>query len=118
MNGKKQQFRKGMILLWSGAIADIPSGWALCNGTNGTPNLENRFVVGAGDTYVVGASDGAVSHYHSMGNDTHTHLLAAGSNVQAGGDLGFNTDPPSPAGSSDASDHRPPYYALAYIMKL
>lgn len=37
----------GMIVLWYGTVASIPSGWALCNGSNGTPDLRNRFIVGA-----------------------------------------------------------------------
>ena len=60
----------GCIMLWSGSIASIPSGWYLCNGTNGTPNLMDRFVVGAGSTYPVGAAAGSadaivVSHSHT-----------------------------------------------------
>ena len=38
----------GLILLWSGSQASIPSGWALCDGTNSTPDLRGRFVIGAG----------------------------------------------------------------------
>lgn len=41
----------GMIMLWYGAVVDIPSGWALCDGTNSTPDLTDCFVIGAGDTY-------------------------------------------------------------------
>lgn len=55
----------GVIVMWSGAANAIPSGWALCNGSNGTPDLRNRFIVGAGDTYAVGASGGASTHSHS-----------------------------------------------------
>lgn len=43
----------GAIVMWSGAINTIPSGWVLCNGLNGTPNLQNKFIVGAGDEYRV-----------------------------------------------------------------
>ncbi len=42
----------GGIILWSGSTGTIPTGWALCNGSNGTPNLQDRFVVGAGSGYV------------------------------------------------------------------
>lgn len=60
----------GVILMWSGSIASIPAGWLLCNGTNGTPDLRNRFIVGAGSTYAVGATGGSadaivVSHSHT-----------------------------------------------------
>jgi hypothetical protein len=40
-------FVSGMIMLWSGSIASVPSGWLLCDGSNSTPDLRNRFVVGA-----------------------------------------------------------------------
>jgi microcystin-dependent protein len=60
----------GVIVLWSGSIGSIPSGWVLCNGSNGTPDLRNRFVVGAGSTYAVDATGGSadaivVSHTHT-----------------------------------------------------
>lgn len=42
---------KNIICLWSGAVVDIPAGWALCDGNNGTPNLTDKFVIGAGSTY-------------------------------------------------------------------
>jgi len=83
---------KGGIILWSGAIANIPEGWALCNGSNGTPDLRNRFVVGAGSTYAVGATGGADSvtlttdqmpehnHSASTGSDgSHNHSGTANS---------------------------------------
>ena len=77
----------GVITLWSGSIASIPSGWALCNGSAGTPDLRDRFVVGAGSTYAVGATGGAntvtldttqiPSHTHTgttnATNLSHTH---------------------------------------------
>lgn len=65
---------KGIIMLWSGSSASIPFGWALCNGaTVGslvTPDLRDKFLVGAGTTYVVGATGGSanavvVSHTHT-----------------------------------------------------
>ena len=51
-------FPSGGIVMWSGSVASIPSGWLLCDGTNGTPDLRNRFIVGAGSTYAVGATGG------------------------------------------------------------
>lgn len=66
----------GGILIWSGSSASIPAGWVLCDGGTyskldgsgniTTPNLKDRFVVGAGATYAVGASGGAVSHTHTI----------------------------------------------------
>jgi hypothetical protein len=60
----------GVIVLWSGASNAIPGGWTLCNGTNSTPDLRNRFIVGAGSTYNVNVTGGSpdaivVSHSHT-----------------------------------------------------
>jgi hypothetical protein len=71
----------GVILMWSSSIATIPSGWLLCDGTNGTPNLVDRFVVGAGFTYQPGTTGGSanavlVSHTHtaSVTDPQHFHV--------------------------------------------
>jgi microcystin-dependent protein len=67
----------GAIILWSGASNAIPSGYVLCDGQNNTPNLQDRFVVGAGSTYAVDATGGSanatlVSHSHTINNHTHS----------------------------------------------
>lgn len=68
----------GVILLWSGSTATIPGGWALCNGSNGTPDLRDRFVVGAGSTYSVAATGGsATSTLTANELPAHTHSLSA-----------------------------------------
>jgi hypothetical protein len=54
-------FPSGGIIIWSGSSASIPSGWVLCNGSNSTPDLRDRFVVGAGSTYAVGATGGSAT---------------------------------------------------------
>ena len=67
----------GGIIIWSGSAAAIPTGWLLCNGTSGTPNLRDRFVVGAGSTYAVGATGGAATVALSTGNlPSHTHTVS------------------------------------------
>jgi microcystin-dependent protein len=48
----------GGIIMWSGSIAAIPTGWALCDGSNGTVDLRNKFIVGAGSTYAVKGQGG------------------------------------------------------------
>lgn len=70
----------GGIILWSGSVGAIPAGWALCNGSNGTPDLRSRFVVGAGSAYNVNATGGTadavvVSHSHSITDPGHRHLM-------------------------------------------
>jgi microcystin-dependent protein len=76
----------GGILLWSGSIGSIPAGYVLCNGSNGTPDLRDRFVVGAGSTYAVNATGGSanaitVTHTHTVTDAGHTHFLAADATV-------------------------------------
>jgi microcystin-dependent protein len=75
----------GMIVMWSGAIASIPTGWHLCDGTNGTPDLHDRFIVGAGVDYTVGQIGGAntvalsianlPAHNHGVNDPGHTHSI-------------------------------------------
>jgi len=75
--GNIQAFVSGMILIWSGAANAIPSGWVLCNGSNSTPDLRDRFIIGAGNTYSVNDTGGSttisgnVTHSHSTPNHSH-----------------------------------------------
>ena len=71
----------GCILLWSGSTGSIPAGWYLCNGSNGTPDLRDRFIVGAGNSYAVNAIGGSadaivVSHTHTatVTDPQHRHI--------------------------------------------
>jgi hypothetical protein len=60
-------FPVGGIIMWSGTLAKVPVGWALCDGANGTPDLRNRFICGAGSTLAVGDTGGSnVAHSHSV----------------------------------------------------
>jgi microcystin-dependent protein len=180
-------FPVGGIIMWSGSIASIPTGWTLCNGTavprsdgSGTitpPDLRNRFIVGAGDTYAVAATGGATSVTLATGNlPSHNHSISVSGSTAAAGahshgvnDPGhahnytsLTTNQPHPTGSASfeargvvsdftttasgtgisiagVGDHvhalsisasigntgsgtafgiLPPYYALAYIMKI
>jgi hypothetical protein len=135
----------GCILMWSGSIASIPSGWLLCDGTNLTPDLRNLFVVGAGSTYAVGATGGSanaivVAHTHTgttstAGNHNHAtniSLDTVGGSIVSWGSQQFDnnsmiftqdagnhnhTFTTNSTGSSGTNANLPPYYALAYIMK-
>ena len=117
-----------VIVMWSGAIADIPSGWVLCDGGNTTPDLRGLFIVGAGGSYWVGRTGG--EEFHTLTENEmpqHSHKI----NGTAKGDLGGSGSPAvadytSPEAGGDtgvkgsgwAHENRPPFYALAYIMKL
>jgi hypothetical protein len=140
-------FPSGGIIMWSGSIASIPSGWYLCNGSNGTPDLRDKFVVGAGSAYAVAATGGSanaivVAHTHTATTvstqPAHTHNYeqfenggpdtVLSSNVDISGNYRTQTTTSAqPAitstttidstGSSGTNANLPPYYALAYIMK-
>ncbi len=133
-------FPSGGIIIWSGSSASIPTGWLLCNGSSSTPDLRNRFVVGAGSTYAVGATGGSadaivVSHTHTatVTDPQHNHTVVAapsgGGSPSSGGGIGLATTlttssastgisvTNSTTGSSGTNANLPPYYALCYIMK-
>jgi len=109
---------RGHITLWSGAIVDIPAGWHLCDGTAGTPDLQDRFVVGAGDTYAPAATGGATTHTHDGTTNGHTHTLPAGAAIAGPGIFGDLTSSNTDTFTTQPASSLPPYYALAYIMKL
>jgi hypothetical protein len=93
----------GLISLWSGSIGSIPSGWVLCDGNNSTPNLTDRFIVGAGNNYAVAGQGGSadsivVSHTHTATSTTtatdsgHTHTIGYTGNLgYSGGGGNANT---------------------------
>jgi hypothetical protein len=134
----------GVITLWYGAIVNIPSGWFLCDGTNGTPDLRDRFIVGAGTTYAVDAIGGSAnatlpSHTHTASSSVtdpgHAHSYNQPIASNAANPPGSSGSQPSATvtgtattgisvsttisteGSSATNANLPPYYALAYIMK-
>jgi len=134
-------FPSGGIIIWSGSSATIPTGWLLCNGSSSTPDLRDRFVVGAGSTYAVNATGGSanavvVSHTHTatVTDPTHAHTIP---NAQADAIGGSGAQPSyrgsgttstssastgitvanSTTGVSGTNANLPPYYALCYIMK-
>lgn len=65
----------GTVKMWHGLSADIPYGWVICDGTNGTPDLRDRFVMGAGSTYALNATGGAatINLEHTHVQDPHAH---------------------------------------------
>ena len=134
----------GLIAIWKGSTSTIPDGWVLCDGQNGTPDLRDRFVLGAGNGYSVGNRGGETSHTLSMSEmPSHTHTLSgSGSlpisdngNTSSGSEylyMGYydtkrygkyRFDNISIDGSTgytggnSAHNNMPPYYALCYIMK-
>jgi len=148
----------GGIIMWSGAIGNIPSGFVLCDGTNGTPDLTDRFVLGAGGSESIGDTGGADTQNVNVSvsgtteqakftlptvtlQDSHTGPGAKMGQTTLGRGISYedadltdrirgiqrsNGSGPQDvlplradfsASGSDSFDNRPPYYALAYIMK-
>jgi len=134
-------FTAGMIMLWSGSLGSIPSGWVLCDGNNSSPDLRDRFIVGAGNSYAVASTGGTadaivVSHTHTatVTDPGHSHLGSVynyynGSTGSGGFVSGINQSTATTTsttgisvtnastGTSGTNQNLPPYYALAYIMK-
>lgn len=125
-----QSIPKGVILMWSGSIVSIPADcWHIANGQNGTINLTDKFVVGAGSGYAVGATGGETNHTLTIAQmPSHNHaitdyyptqtpdlaIMQAGTNLYRTSAQRVSTD----TGNDTAHENRPPYYALAYIQKI
>ena len=142
----------GGIIMWSGTIAGIPSGWALCDGNNGTPNLTNKFVVCAADDsgsgvtfnagtgaesgdYAPGDTGGSTAHQLTeaeLASHNHTFSTNFRGIKPLSQEIDYIPNDPdddtnfqetiitgsiSNTGSDNYHENRPPYYALAYIMK-
>ena len=134
----------GCILLWYGKSTDIPLGWTLCDGRNGTPDLRDRFVIGAGGGLAAGTTGGAASAAPAVtvGATTlstaqmpsHAHRVLASTSIGLGGggdEFGLMStgtgqqNTTSSIGGGGSHTHAasvslslmPPYYALCYIMK-
>lgn len=115
----------GGIIMWSGST--IPTGWAFCDGNSGTPNLVDKFIVGAGSGYAVNAIGGTANSVVVA----HSHLLGSkDSNAEDGGGaqnfefvrsyvagIADNVST-SIVGESGVNKNLPPYYALAFIMRI
>ena len=112
----------GGIIMWSGA--SVPGGWSLCDGTNSTPDLRDRFIVSSGSAYSIGNTGGANSVTLTVDQiPAHTHAITAKND---GSPSGADSSPRSAyaaeidsgsTGGGQSHENRPPYYALAFIMK-
>jgi hypothetical protein len=128
----------GVIVMWSGQLDAIPAGWALCDGSDGTPDLSNRFVLGVGAAEYLGSTGGSHTHQHRAGNHTHqidppalrlrpTYGYSAYSGAgtrtrsyslpeQTFNLRSFKSGPATVI--PDAVSHLPPYYKIAFIIRL
>jgi hypothetical protein len=139
---------QGGIVMWAGAVIDIPDGWQLCDGTNGSPDLQEKFIIGAGDVYSVESTGGSpdsilVSHTHTISGGTnsisvsHTHTVTisnpgtdqelaspgsgfyeANATSSSGGNHGHSLTVAESGTSDGINANLPPYYVLAYIQQI
>jgi len=140
---------QGVIQIWAGTIATIPSGWAICDGLGGTPNLLDKFVRGVNTNVTNPGLTGGLStvtltisqmpshnHTPTLGQN-HDHTIPTGTGNGTTGvkrgtvpqgnglDLGDESDPivvggndTGNTGSNQAHDNIPPFFEVAYIIKL
>ena len=92
----------GLIVMWHGAIANIPSGWLICDGNNSTPNLLSKFVKGVATAATdPGGTGGSLTHQHTYGGADSAGWSRVDGTLRR----------------TDAQNHEPPYYEVAYLMK-
>ena len=133
----------GSIIPWYGNLADIPDGFALCNGSNGTPDLRDKFITGAGSTYALGDTggeynivltkanlpkdaatniSGSIITYFQRGNNKGQYHWSNSTDGDTNGNwcmsLGNFSATIFNGWNSTPIENRPPYFALYYIMKL
>ncbi len=138
----------GCIILWSGSLVTVPVGWHICDGTNGTPDLQNKFVLGASSTNPIGTTGGSSNLVLSFTTDSHTlttdeipfhhhniydRVIFPGQGLTHDGsleiDAGVSTNLGTTSGDAGGGlghthginqtiTTTPPFYALAYIMKV
>lgn len=120
----------GTIIMWSGGGSQIPNAWALCDGQNGTPDLRGRFILGSSEDHPIGEIGGSETHTLSVAEmPAHSHTIRGietlesvnGGSLFAGGENQLSTKDSaetSETGEGSPMSILPPYYVLAYIMKL
>lgn len=105
----------GVITAFAGGLGNIPPGWFLCDGTNGTPNLRDKFIPATGPIFSVGDEGGVISHEHDFTGDGHSHSTQVGAQISFGVGLHSATSTDPATGTTDPTNNLPNYYALAYI---
>ena len=115
-------FPKGLILAWNATSGAIPAGWAVCDGSNGTPDLRGRFLMGVSDFADVGQTPGSGSHNHNFSGTTGTPGGVDNTNVKQEGGSPLTVKGTDHThgfgGTTGNASNIPPSYTVLYIMKL
>jgi len=111
----------GLIGIWHGTIANIPAGWVICDGNNGTPNMLGRFVEGVATAATdPGATGGEATHTLSIAEmpaHTHSGILTGGIDYWVGEYSGISYGSTNSTGGGGSHQNKPPYYDVAFLMK-
>lgn len=108
----------GVVMAWTGTFENVPDGWAICDGDNGTPDLADKFIKNTDNPATMHDSGGGYVHTHDFTGDGHAHELTGVGYIRAGSFVSIFTDELAVTGTTDSVSHLPPWYKLVYIMKL
>jgi len=113
------------IIAWFQNSGPIPNGWAICDGSNGTPDLRGKFLQGVGSVSEVSAAPvGSASHHHSVTISGETGQTSRGNlyHVESGGPpqtRGLDSQSPfSGSGNTSEESNIPPSIRVIYLMKV
>ncbi len=101
---------------WTGSIASIPPTYRLCDGSRLTPDLRDKFIVGAGSTYAVDETGGQLLHAHNFDTAIHLHDLDGGAGVDLGSDFNLTLSTNKLVGTTDNGSSLPRFHSLVLVM--
>jgi len=111
--------RQPFVFIYTGTIANIPKGYILCDGNNGTPDLAEKFIRGAADSQNAGGTGGETSHYHDFSGDTDYDQYSVTVDNNLDGSYGYVAcygHTHNFSGSVDSCTTVSPYYDVLFVM--
>lgn len=111
------KFTTGTIAMFWGSSIDIPPGWQAADGTGGTLDLRNQFIIGAAVGFPAHVSGGSAQHDHAFTSDGHTHFQVRPGIKAFGAGWAEPLDIESLTGTTNNTTMLPPYIGLIYVQK-